>query len=70
MFISKNGQRYSAAFNRLPVGTSFARNGNRWIKQSTRTAFLPEYNCWFYFGQHDVCIVDAATAQSIYNAGE
>jgi len=65
MFSIKNGQRYSAAFSRLPVGTVFARNGNRWIKKSTRTAFLPEYDRWFYFGQADQCIIDAATAQYI-----
>lgn len=49
-------QQY-AYFKELPIGTEFHRNGNRWVKKSTRTAFLVEYNRVFYFLQNDLCIV-------------
>ena len=44
-------------FNELPVSCEFSYNGNRYVKQSTRTAALPEFNRWFYFGQRDLCVV-------------
>ena len=51
-----------AYFNELPVTTIFSRNGNRYIKKSTRTAKIVkpvEYsNLWFYFGNRDLCIVN------------
>ena len=51
-----------AYFNELPVKTIFSRDGNQYIKQSTRTVKIVkpvEYsNSWFYFGNHDLCIVN------------
>ena len=41
-------------FEDIAVGTRFDYNGNAWIKQSTRTAYLIEFNRWFYFGASDI----------------
>jgi len=49
--------RQYAYYKELPVGTHYSYNGNHWIKQSTRTAQLPEYDRWFYFGEFDLCVV-------------
>lgn len=44
-------------FSELPIKAEFYRNGNLWIKRSSRTAYLPEYDRWFYFREKDLCIV-------------
>ena len=44
-------------FRELPINASFSFNGNKYRKQSTRTAKLLEYSRVFYFGQRDLCIV-------------
>ena len=49
--------RQYAYFDELPVKTHFVVNGNRWIKKSKTTAFLPEFNRWFYFNRKDLCVV-------------
>lgn len=36
-------------FRALPVGAHFTCNGNRCVKQSTKTARLVDYNRVFYF---------------------
>jgi hypothetical protein len=46
-----------AYFNELPVGALFACNGNRYRKQSSRTAWLFSFNRIFYFAQLELCIV-------------
>ena len=45
-------------FNELPVNCEFSYNGNVCVKQSTRTANMPEFNRWFYFGMRDLCVVN------------
>jgi len=46
-------------FNRVPKGEDFYRNGNRWRKQSSRTARLVSparlAGPVFYFRANDVC---------------
>jgi len=49
--------RQYAYFNELPAKASFSLNGTACIKQSSRTARMPEFNRWFYFGMRDLCIV-------------
>lgn len=48
-------------FNDLPIKAYFSRNGNEWMKRSTRTAEIvkpEEYSgTWFYFGERELCIV-------------
>lgn len=51
-------RQFSVYFYCLKIGTKFYRNGNTWIKKSTRTAHLVEFNRRFYFGQNDVCIIN------------
>jgi hypothetical protein len=46
-----------AYFNELPVACEFSLNGTKFIKRSTRTAKLVEFNRWFWFGSRDLCIV-------------
>ena len=47
-------------FKDIPLNSEFSYNGNRWKKQSTRTARITkpvEFNgTWFYFGKTDLCI--------------
>ena len=40
-------------FCAIPVGTRFEFNGNAYIKRSTRTAFLIEFDRVFYFSIRD-----------------
>lgn len=49
--------RQYAYFKELPAKTVFNYNGNRCVKQSTRTAKYIDYKHWFYFGQNDLCVV-------------
>lgn len=60
-----------AYFKELPVTAIFSRNGNQYIKQSTRTAKIVkpvEYsNSWFYFGNRDLCIVNNHSRLSTIN---
>lgn len=44
---------YNKQFNELAVGNVFRLNGNIYVKQSSRTAWLVEYNRWFYFGKRE-----------------
>ena len=48
-------------FNELPLLSVFSKNGNSWIKQSSRTARIikpKEHSTkWFYFRQSELCIV-------------
>lgn len=53
-------QQY-AYFDELPLKTVFHYNGNTWIKKSTKTAKLVEYNKTFYFAKKDLCIVGVYT---------
>ena len=46
-----------AYFNELPVKCIFSVNGNKYLKKSTRTAKLLEYNKTFYFNKKHLCIV-------------
>ena len=47
--------RYLTEFERLKVGATFSKNGNGWLKRSTRTAEIirpndqPYTGRWFYF---------------------
>ena len=47
-----------AYFNELPVKCEFSLNGNKCKKRSTMTAELIEFNRWFYFSKHDLCVVN------------
>jgi len=42
------------AFASLPIGTRFEFNSNVWVKKSTRTAYLEEFNRVFYFADKDL----------------
>ena len=50
-------QRYLTQFERVKVGAHFSKNGNLWLKRSTRTAEIKkpiQYNGkWFYFSQRE-----------------
>lgn len=50
-------RRYLTQFERVKVGANFSKNGNRWLKRSTRTAEItkPEIYAgrWFYFSQRE-----------------
>jgi|LakMenE18May11ns_1017448.scaffolds.fasta_scaffold7710206_1 hypothetical protein len=41
-------------FEDIAVGTRFEYNGNGWIKQSSRTGYLIEFDRWFYFCASDI----------------
>lgn len=55
-------KQYSITFDRLKVGATFFRNGNRWLKRSTRTKEIIEpkqyKGQWFYSGMNDQCIIN------------
>lgn len=40
-------------FQELATGNVFRINGNIYVKQSSRTAWLVEYSRWFYFGKRE-----------------
>lgn len=42
---------YNKQFHELAVGNVFRMNGNIYVKQSSRTAWLVEYSRRFYFGK-------------------
>ena len=48
-------------FYELNINDKFMFNGNLWIKKSTRTAYLPQYNNRiFYFSKKETCkIIEA-----------
>lgn len=46
-----------AYFKELPIKTEFSLNGNRYVKQSTKTARLVEYGKTFYFLRGELCVV-------------
>lgn len=58
-------QSWQATFGSVPVGTDFAHNGNHYVKMTTRTAHLIEYDRRFYFGRREFVTVDRATAVDI-----
>ena len=41
-------------FRAVPIGAAFLCNGNRCVKQSTRTAVLTAYGRVFYFGANEL----------------
>lgn len=47
-------------FKDIPLYREFTLNGNRYIKKSSRTAYIikpDEYvGVWFWFGKNDLCI--------------
>jgi len=49
--------RFQVDFEDVKTGAEFERNGNLWVKQSTRTAKIikpVEYsNVWFYFSKRE-----------------
>lgn len=45
-------------FDELPVKSEFWLNGNKWVKRSSRTAYLPDYDRWFYFGKKELVVVN------------
>lgn len=61
-------QSWQATFQRIPIGSDFAHNGNRYVKMTTRTAHLVEYDRRFYFGKREFVTVDRDTAESIMRA--
>lgn len=44
---------HNKQFHELAVGNVFRMNGNIYLKQSSRTAWLVEYSRWFYFGKRE-----------------
>jgi len=52
---------YRILFEDLKVGRKFEKNGNFWIKKSTRTAgiiYPSEHSGrWFYFKNHDLVTI-------------
>ena len=42
------------SFLSLPIGAHFNFNSNEYIKKSTRTAFLIEFNRVFYFSNSEL----------------
>lgn len=46
-----------AYFSELPNSAEFLLNGNKYKKQSTRTAELVEFQKIFYFKKRELCIV-------------
>ena len=52
--------RQYARFDELPLKCEFSRNGNLWVKHSTRTARIVGYgNLVFYFSRRELCTVGA-----------
>lgn len=45
---------HNKQFSDLAIGNVFRMNGNIYVKQSTRTAWLVEYSRWFYFGKREI----------------
>lgn len=41
-------------FKDLNIGTQFKFNGNTYIKKSTRTVYLEQYNRVFYFEKNNL----------------
>lgn len=52
-------RRQYVKFSDLPLKAEFSFNGNKYVKRSSRTAFLPEYNRTFYFRGAALAIVGA-----------
>lgn len=52
-------KKLQCQFNQVPVGTYFFKNGNSYIKKSTRTAHLRKYDKRFYFAQKEQIEVTA-----------
>ena len=74
-YSAKSG--YRMLFEDIRIGRKFERNGNLWIKKSTRTASIiypAEYSGrWFYFKNHDLVTIGIDVAevkrrQNILNA--
>jgi hypothetical protein len=57
---------YRMLFEDLKVGRTFEKNGNLWVKKSTRTASIiepAEYSGrWFYFKNHDLVTIGIDSA--------
>lgn len=47
----------SVTFRIVAIGERFMSNGNEFIKQSTRTAYMVSSKRTFYFGQFELCKV-------------
>ena len=61
---NKRGKRmngYRMLFEDLKVGRTFEKDGNLWVKKSTRTAGIiypaEHYGRWFYFKHHDLVTI-------------
>ena len=52
-------------FKRVPLCAKFSRNGDAWVKSSTRTATVTEYNHTFYFRQRDIVEVSDTVKDQI-----
>ena len=54
-------RKYQIDFQRVQVGQTFCKGGNKWFKRSTRTAHIinpVEYSgVWFYFSNLEKCTV-------------
>jgi len=44
---------YNKQFHELTIGNVFRMNGNIYVKESTRTVWLVEYNRWGYIGKRE-----------------
>ena len=55
---------YRMLFEDIRIGRKFEKNGNFWIKKSTRTAgiiYPAEHSGrWFYFKNHDLVTIGSA----------
>jgi len=64
-YSAKSG--YRMLFEDIRIGRKFERNGNLWIKKSTRTASIiypAEYSGrWFYFKNHDLVTIGIDVAE-------
>jgi hypothetical protein len=51
------GGKMRTTFKALSIGDEFIYGGNRWLKQSSRTAkpLFSAFASYYYFGQSDNC---------------
>lgn len=60
--------RQYAYFSDLPVTTEFILNGDRCVKQSSRTLRLVDYDAGFYPTAHMLCVVGRHSVLPIDNS--
>lgn len=60
-------KQYLIQFDRLYVCATFFKNGNTWLKQSTRTARITapvEYDTqWFYFKNNELVVINSDSCE-------